>query len=945
MDQRFIEHDLPLAEISEESAREKYLGSGNPATLHIWWARRPLAASRATTLATLIRDPGPHNPEKRREIRQLIKKIAPLEAVKDGDIPAINKARELVREHYEGPPTVLDSFAGGGAIPLESLRLGAETYAGDYNPVAVFIQKATFEWPNKFSIKTVLFDSEKKGQLGLSEEKVNLLNYLVEKWGSIVQKEAEKEIGDFYPKRSGSGLVGKREVDSDQKGWNPVGYIWARTIPCQNPTCGATIPLVKQFWLCNKEDKKVAYRPVVDHHDETVDFELLHGNALSKAIDDGFDPKAGTVSRANASCPVCGQVTEAKRVRELARDGFMDDRHVVTVFHHPEETGKKYRLADESDHQVFEKAQSELQKKLSDWPYLEEPLPSESLPPVGTLGFRVNRYGITEWKDLFNDRQRLALITLLHKIKSVYDRVLEDAKRFDEQVGSVDIDPDSLAKAVVGYLALSLDREVENSTTTCRWNPRGEKMQGTFGRQALPMGWDYCECNPFGGSVGDWGSLIDLQLKGMQHGLPGPNSDVKVTSERLDAADLPFDDNSLDTVITDPPYYDNVPYSDLSDFFYVWLKRSVGDLFPELFSTPTVPKSDEAIMEPERHEDSDEAKVFFEERLGESFQEMHRVLKPNGVAVVVYAHKTTEGWETMLSGLIDAGFIVTGSWPIHTESKTRLRAAQSAALASSIYMVCRKSEREELGFWNDIQPQIKDRVEEKLQQFWDADVIRGGDFFISAIGPGMEAYSRYARVETYDGEEVTVRDLLQYIRGVATDFLVRRLLRHVSSGSVDKEGQFYLTYRWTFRDTRVEYDDALRIAKAEGVNIDRIAKRDSFIKKTRKYIYVHGPQDRDDVEEVQDMVDAMHLACQMWEEGRGKNQIGKMLAKHGYSQSPSFWQFCQAISECLPDGNKEKQWLEGMLMSKNQYQQVEAAGEGSDAEGQITIDFDEEGAA
>jgi adenine-specific DNA methylase len=340
------------------------------------------------------------------------------------------------------------------------------------------------------------------------------------------------------------------------------------------------------------------------------------------------------------------------------------------------------------------------------------------------------------------------------------------------------------------------------------------------------------------------------------------------------------------------------------------------------------------------HKDQD----FFEEKLRKSFQEMNRVLKPGGIATIVYAHKTTKGWETMLNGLVDAGFVVTGSWPLHTERKARLRSAQSAALASSIYMVCRKTERGELGFWNDIQPQIKDRVEEKLEQFWEAGVIRGGDFFISAIGPGMEAYSRYDQVETYSGDEVTVRDLLQYIRGVATDFLVRQLLRDVSSGSVDKEGQFYLTYRWTFRGTRVEYDDALRIAKAEGVNLERLADRNTFVKKGRKYITVRGPQDRDEVKEVHNMVDAVHLACQMWEGGRGKDQIGEMLAKHGYSQSPSFWQFCQAISECLPDGNKEKQWLEGMLMSKDQYQQIEATGEGSDGEGQITIDFDEDSA-
>jgi adenine-specific DNA methylase len=335
-------------------------------------------------------------------------------------------------------------------------------------------------------------------------------------------------------------------------------------------------------------------------------------------------------------------------------------------------------------------------------------------------------------------------------------------------------------------------------------------------------------------------------------------------------------------------------------------------------------------------------KHFFEEQLGASFQEMHRVLKPSGTAVIVYAHKTTEGWETMLSALVNAGFVVTGSWPMHTERKARLRAAQSAALASSIYMVCRKAEREPLGFWNDLQPQIKARVEEKLEQFWEAGLIRGGDFFISAIGPGMEAYSRYEAVETYDGRTVSVADLLQYIRQVATDFLVHRLLKGAGSGAIDKEAQFYLTYRWTFQDTRVEYDDARRIAAAEGVNIDRLAEAGSFIKKTRKYVYVHGPEERPGaVDTIGNMVDAMHLACRMWEQGH-REEIGQQLAEAGYNQSGAFWQLCQAVAECLPEKNKEKQLLEGLLMSKDEYQEAEAASsDGAAGDGQIPLEFEE----
>jgi adenine-specific DNA methylase len=950
MQQRFIEHDLPLAEISEASAREKNIRHGHPSTLHIWWARRPLAASRATTLAALLEDPvqvqdldedgnpPPELEEERAKIKDLIKEIAPWEAVKNGNSAAIERVQELVQEQYDEPPKVLDPFAGGGSIPLEALRLGAETYASDYNPVAVFIEKATVEWPQKFGVEVELPEKEDDDGLGMGGKKVNLLAYLVEKWANKILEEAREEIGQFYPTETGEGLVGKRDVDPDQEGWTPVGYLWARTIPCQNPTCGATIPLIKQFWLCKKDEKKVAYRPVVDEDAETLDFHLLHDKGLEVAMDDGFDPKDGTVSRANASCPVCGQVTEAEQVRGLAREGRMGERLVAVVLHHPDETGKKYRLATEDDRRRFEEAEAYLDEKLDDWSHLGSPLPEEEIPTYELRRIALPLYGMDRWKDLFNSRQQLALATFLGKIKDSYEHIVEDCTFLIEREG-LGLNSEALSEAVTGYLSLVLSRQADYCTNICSWHNTGEKLNHTFGRQALPMGWDHVELNPMSGSGGGWLSQLDWIVCFVKN-----NDWESLLSEAVHntATDLQFDSDSLDAVITDPPYYDNVPYAALSDFFYVWLKRAVGEHFPDLFSTPLIPKADEIVHDrPHGRSDSIKTKEYFEEQLGNSFQEMHRVLKPDGIAVVVYAHKTTEGWETMLNGLVDAGFVVTGSWPVHTEMKTRLSAAQTAALASSIYMVCRKAERKELGFWNDIQPQIKERVEEKLQQFWEADVIRGGDFFISAIGPGMEAYSRYDRVETYSGEEITIRDLLQYIRSVATDFLVHRLLRNGSAESVDKEGQFYLTYRWTFRDTRVEYDDALRIAKAEGVDLERLADADTFIKKTRKYIYVHGPQDRDEIDEVHNMVDAAQLACRMWEEGR-KDDIGPMLAKHGYSQSPSFWQFCQAIAECLPEGNKEKQWLEGMLMGKNKYQEAEAASDsGGGTEGQMHISFDD----
>jgi adenine-specific DNA methylase len=930
MQRKLIEHDIPLAEISEASAREKSIRHGHPSTLHIWWARRPLASSRATAFAALIDDPGEDHPQERAELQDLIKRITPWEAVKDGNSAAVEEARQRVLKQYGRPPRVLDPFAGGGSIPLEALRLGCETYATDYNPVAVFIEKATLEWPQKFGIEVELPREVMEGDdagaqqmaLGDSGEtvKVNLLAHLVEKWANVILEEARAEIGRFYPHEDADDLVGAREL-KEEEGWIPVGYLWARTIPCQNPACNAEIPLVKQFWLAKKTGKRIAYHPVVDRINEHVGFKLLEDAKAIEAAN--FDPGEGTVSRANARCPVCKQVTQAKDVRRLAREGKMGQRMVAVIFHHPDQFGKRYRLATPEDERIFTEAEAALEEKLAAWPYLESPLPEEMVDEHDHAVNRLPMYGMPTWKDMFNPRQQLALITYLEKIKGIHNQVLTDLHRLmqienqgekpEKPTHSVDIE--GLAKAVVGYLGIVLNRVADYNSKITRWANHGEYVGNTFTRQAIPMAWDYFELNPASDSGGDWTSHLNWVLRYVN---ANPAiSRVQSQARNASATTLPFPNDYLDVILTDPPYYDNMPYAALSDFFYVWFKRSVGDIFPDLFATPIVPKNKEAIMEPTRHETKKEAVAFFERLLRDSFDEIERVLRPGGIAVIVYAHKTTAGWETMLSALVEAGLVVTASWPIHTEMKARIRATASASLASSIYMICRKVEREPLGFWNELQPQIRARVEEKLKQFW-AEGIAGGDFFISAIGPGMEHYSRYERVETYAGEPVGVDTLLHFIRTVATDFLVNRLLADAQRGSIDKEAQFYLTYRWTYLDNGVPYDDARKIASAEGVDLAQLWGSGGFVYKRGAKIWVRGPQKRGEVEAIDNMVDAMHRACQLWAKGQ-KAEITRLLSQTGYGQRGAFWQFCQAVAESLINGNKEKQLLEGLLMGKEGY--------------------------
>ncbi|MBN1920385.1 MAG: DUF1156 domain-containing protein [Anaerolineae bacterium] len=930
-----MEYHIPLAEISEASAREKSIRHGHPSTLHIWWARRPLASSRATAFAALIDDPGEDHPQEREALEELLKQITPWEAVKNGNSEAIERARGLILQQYGRPPRVLDPFAGGGSIPLEALRLGCETYATDYNPVAVFIEKATLEWPQKFGIEVEVREGEKASEqedgtrttedadqgvlwdAGQPSRKVNLLAYLVEKWANIILEEARAEIGRFYP--------------PDPDGWIPVGYLWARTIRCQNPTCGAEIPLVKQFWLAKKDNKQVAYRPIVSadtrrltqieeksmQSAKSVDFELLEDAAAIRAA--GFDPDAGTVSRGDACCPVCGQVTKADDTRRLAREGKMGERMVAVVLHHPNETGKRYRLATRDDVCVFNDAAAYLEEKLATWPYLESPLPTEELPLMSGT-FNVPLYGLDRWDKLFTPRQQLALVTFLEQIKGAYGWVAADVRRIVQIEG---LNVEGLAQAVVGYLAIVLNRQADYCNRLTTWHNTGEKFNHLFGRQAIPMGWDYVELNPTSGSGGDWISHLDWISRYIK---ANPAMiQTRSHAQNASATALPFPDGYLDAVLTDPPYYNSVPYADLSDFFYVWLKRSVGEIFPDLFATPLAPKPDEicemAGWDSRRYAHKDRA--FFEERIGKAFGEIYRVLQPGGIAVIVYAHKTTEGWETMLNALVQAGLVVTGSWPVHTEMAARLRAASSAALASSIYMVCRKVEREPLGFWNELQPRIRARVEEKLNQFWSAG-IAGGDFFISAIGPGMEAYSRYERVETYSGEPVGVDVLLQFIRGVAAEFLVKRLLRGATGGGIDAEAQFYLTYRWTYLENAVPFDDARKIASAEGVDLEQLWGKGGFVKKRGSDVEVLGPRQRGEITRVETMVDGLHAACQLWEKGK-KAELAQLLAETGYGPDGAFWQFAQAVAESLLEGSKEKQLLEGLLVGKETY--IRAAGE------------------
>jgi putative DNA methylase len=935
-----IETAFPLQKVSAESVREKNIRHGHISTLHIYWARRPLAASRASILAALL----PDNHEKRPEYLRLIEHLAPWESVgANGGSPSpLQRARALIREAFGGrAPRVLDPFAGGGSIPLEAMRLGCETYALDYNPVAVLLNRCVLEYPTRFgapdsapSVPLPPRDDSTPSPLLEDAPTRSPLLLAVQAWGDWVLQEARQRLQRFYP--------------PDPDGSIPVGYIWARTVPCQNPTCGAEIPLMRQTWLAKKDKRQIALKIVPDHAHKRVEFEIVGQNGEPIP----FDPERGTVARANVECPLCGSVIDDQTTRRLFQEDKAGQRMVAVVLHHPQQAGKRYRLATERDMEAYRAAEQELWRVCArlreEWGM--EPVPDEPTPlgkgPGAERAFSIHKYGLTRWGDLFNARQQLALVTFADLVRRAHAEMLAHGA-----------DPE-FAKAVATYLALGVDMTAAFCNTLARWENTSEAIKHLFSRQALPMLWDYAEVNPFSGSTGSWEAGTEYYLKALAHltsipPVPKSQQPLVPKTQHGSATDLPWGDDFFDAVITDPPYYDNVPYADLSDFFYVWLKRTMGHLHPDLFATPLTPKSQEMVADASKvGGDMQKARERFEMMLLQSFREIHRVLKPDGIAVVVFAHKTTEAWETVLGALTEAGLRTTMAWPIHTEMQARLRAQESAALASSLYIVCRKRQGAATGYWSEVRLETRELVERRLQQFWDAG-IGGADMFISAIGAGMEVFTRYARVEKVSGDPVSMGEFLQEVRQVVAEFALRRVLHEPAVASeLDALTRFYLLYRWAYGRAEVPFDEARKLATSVGLELTQAWGAGEVVQQDKERVRVLAHYERawgvrlgaktgrgrprteqlsleamlipsEAKEEAivawdalrergrRSLIEAIQLAAALWEADQ-ISRLREWLAE-GYADRPAFWLTAQAISEMLPDGDRERRVLQGLL--------------------------------
>jgi putative DNA methylase len=915
---RLIEHAFPLKQTSLDSVHEKNVRHGHISTLHIWPARRPLAACRAALIATLLPDPG--DPEKRRELCEKIagkvvkkteRKKMPngqtVERIKEETVGGIlhwgretenaetlQWFREEIKKAYGGrAPKVLDPFAGGGAIPLEAMRLGCEATAVDINPVAWFILKCTLEYPQKLAGQTrplpefILhndtfmaeffkkakgygkaetkaalkrlhdrFKIKKKPKRKAKEEQASFqfqqepdeadnelgadLAWHVRAWGQWVLDRARRELAQYYPtyadfepikrdeiayEHQPMRLVplkedGTPDIDSlndeftqeyleDKR--NPrwiakptVAYLWARTVTCKN--CRATVPLLKTRWLCKKANKRVLLTMEPNANRTGVVFgvnpnvEAKGGNTAQKREHDKRIG-AGTMSRAGSQCPCCSTFNTMEDVRLEGKAGRLGSIMTAVVADGP--TGKEYRRPMEHERAVADLNEEQVQSAFKGVPF---GLPDEPTPAGGGTGagraFSVQGYGLMKWRDLFTLRQLVALGRFVAATRSA--RVEAAA------TGASAVE----AEAVSAYLAGAISKLLDYGSTLASWYTQNEQITHLFNRFALPMKWDFAETSPLGGCSGSWESMLGSVTKCLDTAMKLPDGMTEPQVVKQSA--LQLDIHGVDAIVTDPPYYDAIPYADLTDFFYIWLRRTmngasaaIDEAHAQVLSSKWDRESNdgELIDDASRHDnDSAKSKQVYEDGMARAFVRCADALNDNGRLVIVFANKQPDAWETLVAAIIRSGFVVDGSWPIQTEMTNRARALSSAALASSVWLICKKRPSTARPGWdNNVLEQMRASIAVQLREFWDAG-IRGPDFVWAATGPAMEAYSKHPVVRKANEQNATmgVGEFLNHVRRMVVDYVVGQVLTGeqgsdlAAADRLDEVTAYYLLHRHDF---------------------------------------------------------------------------------------------------------------------------------------------------
>ena len=1032
-DKRLIEVAFPLKQVSLDSVHEKNVRHGHISTLHIWPARRPLAAARAALIATLLPDPG-NDDERKAILKRMAGRVVEKTERKRLNGRVIEKTKEEteggilhwgrengedlrwfrdeIRKAYGGrAPKVLDPFAGGGAIPLEAMRLGCEVTAMDINPVAWFILKCTLEYPQKLAGQTrplpefAVADREfmesflkakgyKSDRLRTALQRLGHgdggeiqldtlphddtlleadLAWHVRAWGRWVLARARAELAAYYPTyaecepldpdadfepepprllkvdKDGVPQLDPLNFEFDDDYLNDprnprwiakptVAYLWARTVSCKG--CRATLPLLKTRWLCKKERKRVLL--TMEHNAEgtgvvfgvETDVPQNGGNSAQRRENDKR-LGAGTMLRTGASCPCCGMIMTMEDIRLEGRAGRLGA--VMTAVVVEGQKGKEYRLPTEHEHDVAEVTEEQLQALYADIPF---GLPEEPTPKAGrgaSRAFSVDGYGFDTWRKLFTNRQLADYAVLVSILRSIANQ---------------SVNHDSLMHCFLGYLFCVLSKQLDYGNGLCSWYTQNEQISHLFNRFALPIKWDFAESSPIGGASGSWKSMLKSVTKSIDTTVSIPSLEIPPTISCNSATDI---SDRFDVIVTDPPYYDAIPYSDAMDFFYVWLRRSTHGLSLEMdaaFCEPAGPKWNHELGEGELIDDAGRfngdrtrSKQNYEEGMFRAFQECHAALQPNGRLVVVFANKQPEAWETLVAALIRSGFVVNGSWPIQTEMSNRTRSHGSAALASSVWLVCKKRPPASPGWDRSVLEEMRTNITQQLHDFWDAG-IRGPDFVWAATGPALEAFSKHPVVKMADAPDklMTVSDFLREVRRMVVDFIVGQVLTQDGEEEVmtglDDVTTYYLLHRHDFKmgdapvgacilyalscnlsdaalvnqhdllsqsgvgsaDEAPEAEDAEEAESGGGAKV----KLKPWQRRGRRNLGLEAPSGQP-----VPLIDQVHKLMHLWRAGE-QVKVDDYLSERGLQRNTLFNQILQALIELADERSEERSILEAL---------------------------------
>lgn len=820
---KLIEVALPLEAINAESAREKSIRHGHPSTLHLWWSRKPTATARAVIWGSLVDDPSSHpeqfptletQQQERERLFGILTRLVKWENSNDEGILAEAKA-EIMKSTNGNPPALLDPFAGGGAIPLEAQRLGLEAHAHDLNPVAVMINKAMIEIPPKFAGHAPVNPEAQrqgaanqgwKGATGLAED--------VRYYGEWMKQEACKRIGHLYP---------KAKLDDGSEA-TVIAWIWARTVKCPNPACGCEMPLISSYYMSKKKGKEAYVLPhIAGNH---VSFSVVNGKPKnSTEVEAGTKNRneKGRASKAVFCCPKCKSgIVHGEYADKEAENGRMSVTPVCIVAE-----GRQGRAYLDFSQSAAESLLSEV-RNYYDSHKLDEDVPHAQCRGTFASNAQGRYYGFHEFKDYFTPRQLTALTTFSSLVSEAQQKAEADAVAagvFNDHIALSEggVGARAYGEAVGIYLAFVVDKLADRNSSTCGWDNSRDGIRNTFGLQAITMTWQYAESNPFCSSSGCISNMLDWVVKCVAN-FPAIS---RGNSRQFDAQS----DNGLREIMisTDPPYYDNIEYADLSDFFYVWMRQMLKNTYPTLFRTMLVPKTEELVATPYRFGGSTEkARNFFEDGMFNTCCRLYQYAREDIPVTIYYAFKQSEtdemdstastGWETMLSAIIRSGFAITGTWPIRTEMVNRGGAQGTNSLASSIVLVCRKraetagsATRRE--FINALHREMRPALE-KLQSANIAPV----DLAQSAIGPGIGVFSRYKSVLEADGKPMSVRAALQIINQELDAFY------NEQEGELDRESRFCVELFSQYAFNNIKFGDADILARAKNTSVQALAE-------------------------------------------------------------------------------------------------------------------------